>query len=87
MIVDIWANWWPRDFFAQLPTMDRLYRRLHLDSRMRLTEDDVAAEAAVGGVSHIVISATAIPGIVRSVTTSSRQSLRARRSCSLGAHR
>ena len=61
-VVDVWANWWPETFFRDEPHLDALYQRLQLTDRTRLTKADVVAEATAGGVTKIVLSATATSG-------------------------
>lgn len=58
-IVDAWANWWPEAFFNSDEMFGGLYRRLRLEQRTRLSEADVVDEATAGGVSKMVVSATA----------------------------
>ncbi len=62
MIVDVWANWWPAEFFQHESRLAALYRRLHLEARTRLAASDIVNEATAAGVSKVVISATATPG-------------------------
>jgi predicted TIM-barrel fold metal-dependent hydrolase len=61
-VIDVWANWWPGEFFAACPLLMDLYRRLDLVARSELKVPDLLAEAAAGGVDRIVLSATAFPG-------------------------
>jgi predicted TIM-barrel fold metal-dependent hydrolase len=61
-VVDVWANWWPEDFFTDYPKMRGLYERFGLQDRATLTIDDIFAEATAGQLDKILLSATAFPG-------------------------
>jgi predicted TIM-barrel fold metal-dependent hydrolase len=60
--VDVWANWWPTEFFAAAPELATLYRRLDLKPRMSMDVEALADEARRAGMSRILLSATAFPG-------------------------
>jgi len=62
LVVDVWANYWDRAFFQAEPLLAGLYERLSLQPRMALDGDDLAREAAAGGVDKVVLSGTAFPG-------------------------
>jgi len=57
--VDVWANWWPAEFFASMPEMAALYQRLGLQRRMSCDVDTLLEEARAAGLSRVLLSATA----------------------------
>jgi predicted TIM-barrel fold metal-dependent hydrolase len=61
-VADVWANWWNREFFAAETNLDALYRRFGIENRRDVTLARLREEAERGGVTKIVISATAFPG-------------------------
>jgi len=61
-IIDVWANWWPDEFFAAYPPVGDLYRRLGMQTRATLGIGDLVEEATDGDVARILISATVFPG-------------------------
>jgi len=61
-VADVWANWWDRSLFAAYQPLDALYERFGLQARRSMTRDSLIAEADIGDVERIVVSATAFPG-------------------------
>ena len=59
IIVDVWANWWPKDFFERSVEFKKIYKRLKMQDRMRISIESMELEAKKGSVDKIIISATA----------------------------
>ena len=61
-VADVWANYWDVAYFKTYPQMQHLYDRLGMPQRAAVTAKMLRDEAAAGGVSRIVLSATDFPG-------------------------
>jgi len=57
--VDVWANYWPGEFFANYRPLGEVYDKLGLAGQVT-DLDRLADEAAADGVDKVVMSATAV---------------------------
>lgn len=62
MVIDVWANHWPRPFFDAYPPMQDLYDRVDIADRSRLADHDLVDEMLAAGVARAIVSATAVEG-------------------------
>ena len=60
--VDVWANYWPREFFASYRPLGEVYDKLGLTGQVT-DLDRLAEEAAANGVDKVVMSATAVTSV------------------------
>ena len=58
-VADVWANYWPREFFATYRPLGEVYDKLGLAGQVT-DLDQLAMDAASCGVTKVIMSATAV---------------------------
>jgi predicted TIM-barrel fold metal-dependent hydrolase len=61
-VVDVWANYWPRQLFTAYPPLQELYDRIGLTWRSKLDDGHLLVEMDAAGVDRAVVSAAAVDG-------------------------
>lgn len=61
-IIDVWANYWPRELFVAYPKLGNLYRRVGLESRMGRSIEQLVVEAEAAGVAKVIVSSAEFAG-------------------------